>query len=141
MGLNIQPCNVAVTKKGVTAIPCGVDKYNSYRKWGTTSTVSQTSKFGVLRAGVWYEWARTNRHQYPTDPLNNWADQTLPNFAEQFWTNSYQPFVEYEFHVTPKLNITAGTKFSYYTISTKQYADDGKTIGPLAASNAAANPA
>ncbi|HEX7158341.1 MAG TPA: TonB-dependent receptor [Edaphobacter sp.] len=140
MGLNIQPCNVAVVKKGVTAIPCGVDKYNSYRKYGETSTLSQVSKFGVLRVGAWYEWARTDRHQYPTDPLNDWADQALPNFAEQFWTNSYQPFAEYEFHVTRKLNITAGTKFSYYTINTKQYADDGKTIGPLATSVSAANP-
>ena len=33
----IAPCNVPVTKKGVTAIPCGVDKYNSYRKYGETS--------------------------------------------------------------------------------------------------------
>jgi iron complex outermembrane receptor protein len=90
---------------------------------------------------MWYEWAATDRHQYPTDPLNNWADQQLPNFAEQFWTNSYQPFAEYEFHATQKLNITAGIKFSYYTITTKQYADDGKTIGPLVPSGATPNPA
>jgi iron complex outermembrane receptor protein len=131
LGLKIAPCNVAVVKKGITAIPCGVDKYNSYRKYGETSQVSQVSKFGVLRAGMWYEWAKTNRHQYPSDPVTNWTDQTLPNFAEQFWNNSFQPFVEYEFHVTKQLNITAGTKFAYNTISTKQYADDGKTIGNL----------
>jgi hypothetical protein len=80
---------------------------------------------------MWYEWANTNRHQYPSDPSNNWADQALPNFAEKFWTNSYQPFVEYEFHAIPKLTITPGVKFSYYTIGTKQFADDGKTIGNL----------
>ena len=131
LGIKIAPCNVAVVKKGVTAIPCGVDKYNSYRKYGETSQISQVSKFGVLRAGVWYEWAKTNRHQYPSDPVTNWTDQTLPNFAEQFWNNSFQPFVEYEFHVGSKLNITPGTKFAYNTISTKQYADDGKTIGNL----------
>ena len=83
----------------------------------------------------WYEWARTDRHQYPSDPLNNWADQTLPNFAEQFWNNSYQPFGEYEVHVTPKLNITPGVKFAYFTIDTKQYADNGKTIGGLGTNN------
>jgi iron complex outermembrane receptor protein len=141
LGLTIAPCDIPVTKKGVTAIPCGVDKYNSYRKYGETSTLSQVSKLGVFRAGVWYEWAATNRHQYPTDPLKNWADQTLPNFSEQFWTNSYQPFLEYEFHVTPKLSITAGTKFSYYKINTKQYADDGKTVGSLAPAGVTANPA
>ena len=130
-GITIAPCNVPVTKKGVTAIPCGVDKYNSYRKYGETGSVSQVSRFGIFRGGLWYEWAATNRHQYPSDPLNHWADQALPNFAEQFWTNSYQPFAEYEFHITPKLNLTPGTKFAYYTIATKQFADNGKTIGSL----------
>ncbi len=134
-GLTIAPCNVSVTKKGVTAIPCGVDKYNSYRKYGETSTISQISKFGILRAGLWYEWAATSRHQFPTDPLNNWADQALSNFNEQFWTNSYQPYAEYQFHVTRSLNVTAGTKFAHYNIATKQYADNGKTIGGLGTNN------
>jgi iron complex outermembrane receptor protein len=134
-GLAIAPCNVAVTKKGVTAIPCGVDKYNSYRKYGETSRISQISKVGIFRAGLWYEWAATSRHQFPTDPLNNWADQALSNFNEHFWTNSYQPYAEYQLHATRSLNITAGTKFAYYSIATKQYADDGKTIGSLGTNN------
>jgi iron complex outermembrane receptor protein len=140
-GIAVNPCNVALTKKGVTAIPCGVDKYNSYRKYGDTLNVSQVSKFGILRAGAWYEWALTNRHQYPSDPLNHWADQALPNFAENFWTNSYQPFIEYEFHPVKGLEITPGVKFSYYTIDTKQFADDGKTVGCLCATGTTGNPA
>ena len=134
-GLTIQPCNIQVVKKGVSALPCGVDKYNSYRKYGETSTLSQVSKFGILRAGIWYEWANTSRHQFPSDPLNNWADQALSNFNEKFWTNSYQPYGEYELHVTKSLNITAGTKFAYYNIDTKQFADNGKTIGGLGTNN------
>ena len=130
-GVAIKPCDVQVTKKGVTALPCAVDKYNSYRKYGETATISQASKLGVFRTGLWYEWARTDRHQYPSDPLNNWADQTLPNFAEQFWTNSYQPYAEYEFHATPKLNVTVGTKFAAYTFNVLHHADDGKTVGNL----------
>ena len=137
-GAAIAPCNVIATGKtskttGLTtyAEPCAVDKYNSYRKYGETAVLSQTSSFGVLRTGMWYEWAKTNRHQYPSDPLNNWADQPLPNFAEQFWTNSYQPYVEYEFHVTPTFNITAGSKFAYYTFDVLHHADNGKTVGPL----------
>ena len=74
LGLPVAPCNIAVTKKGVTALPCAVDKYNSYRKYGETSSLSQVSKFGIFRAGMWYEWARTNRHQYPTDPLSGSKD-------------------------------------------------------------------
>ena len=134
-GLTVAPCNVAVTKKGVTAIPCGVDKYNSYRKYGETGEISQVSKWGTFRTGMWYEWAKTNRHQYPSDPLNNWADQVLPNFAEKFNTNSYQPFAEFQFHATSKLTVTPGIKFAYYTIATQQFADDGKTIGNLGTGN------
>jgi iron complex outermembrane receptor protein len=130
-GTAIAPCNVGVTKKGVTALPCGIDKYNSYRKYGETSVVTQTSGLGVFRAGMWYEWADTNRHQYPSDPANGWADQPLPKFNESFWTNSYQPFVEYEFHVTPKLNITPGGKLAYYTFDVLHHADDGATVGEL----------
>jgi iron complex outermembrane recepter protein len=141
-GAAIAPCDVQVDKKGIYALPCGIDKYNSYRKYGETAQISQTTSFGTLRAGMWYEWADTNRHQYPSDPLNNWADQALPKFNESFWTNSYQPYAEYEFHVTPQFNITAGTKFAAYTIDVLHHADDGSTVGELTcASPTAACPA
>jgi len=126
-GALVQPCNVQVKGK----LPCAVDKYNSYRKYGETATVSQTSKFGVLRTGMWFDWARTKRHQYPSDPLNHWADQALSNFDETYYTDSYQPFAEYEFHVTPKFNITAGSKIADYTYDVIHKADDGKTVGNL----------
>jgi iron complex outermembrane receptor protein len=124
-------CNTP-NSKGV--LPCGVDKYNSYRKYGEISQLSWVSKYGVLNAGAWYEWAKTNRHQLPSDPLNNWADGILPNFAEKFDTNSYQPFIEYRYHATSKLDVTAGVKFAYYTISTQQFADNGGKIGNLGTS-------
>ena len=131
LGLPIAPCNVEKVKSGIGAYPCAVDKYNSYRKYGETSQLSQVSKFGILRAGMWYEWAKTNRHQYPSDPLDGYIDSPFPNFAEKFNTDSYQPFAEYELHVGPKLTFTPGVKFAYYTIETQQFADNGKKIGPL----------
>jgi len=130
-GVAPAPCSVGVVKKGVSALPCGIDKYNSYRKYGETLLVTQTSKLGVFRTGLWYEWADTNRHQYPSDPSNNWADQPLPKFNESFWTGSYQPYAEFEYHPTPKFNITAGTKFAAYTIDVLHHADDGATVGEL----------
>jgi iron complex outermembrane receptor protein len=130
-GVAIAPCNVQVVKKGISALPCAVDKYNSYRKYGETSVLTQTSQLGVFRTGLWYEWARTSRHQYPSDPLNNWQDQLLSNFDETFFTNSFQPYAEYEFHATKQLNITAGTKFSAYTFDINHKADNGKTVGNL----------
>jgi len=143
-------CNTIVPKlsksTGITtsAEPCGVDKYNSYRKYGETSQLSYVSKLGILRAGMWYEWANTNRHQYPSDPLTNWTDQPLPNFAEKFVTNSYQPFAEFQWNALPKLQITPGVKLAYYTIGTQQFADDGKTVGNLGTgpvNNSSGNPA
>jgi iron complex outermembrane receptor protein len=130
-GVAVAPCNLMVVKSGLAALPCGVDKYNSYRKYGETSVLTQTSKYGVFRTGLWYEWARTNRHQYPSDPLNNWTDQPLPNFDESFWTNSFQPYAEYEYHLTKQLNVTGGVKYAGYTFDILHRADNGKTVGPL----------
>jgi iron complex outermembrane receptor protein len=108
--------------------PCAVDKLNSYRKYGEITSLSNVSKHGVFRTGMWYEWATTNRYQIPSDPISH-VDDVLPNFHEQFWTNSYQPFAEYEWHATNKLNVTAGFKWAHYTQDLKQYADNGKTVG------------
>jgi iron complex outermembrane receptor protein len=110
---------------------CGVDKYNSYRTYGETSQLSQISRLGIFRAGMWYSWSNTNRHQYPSDPLQNWLDATFPNFSETFVSDAYQPFAEYEFHIGSKLSVTPGVKFDYYTIGTKQFADNGGKIGCL----------
>jgi iron complex outermembrane receptor protein len=137
-GVAIAPCDIPVVKSGVTAIPCGVDKYNSYRKYGETAIATQTSKFGVFRTGMWYEWARTDRHQYPSDPANGWADQPLPNFAEQFWTNSYQPYAEFEWHAAPNFNVTLGGKYADYSIDVLHHADDGKTVGGLSCASTTA---
>jgi iron complex outermembrane receptor protein len=125
----INPAN-CLPVKGIR--PCAIDKLNSYRKYGETSTVSQVSRYGVFRTGLWYEWATTNRYQIPSDPTTPArVDDVLPNFHEQFWTNSYQPFAEYEYHATPKLTLTGGFKFAYYNQTLKQFADNGKTIGNL----------
>ncbi|HLJ23477.1 MAG TPA: TonB-dependent receptor [Candidatus Acidoferrales bacterium] len=107
-----------------------VDKLNSYRKYGETSTISQVSKYGIFRTGLWYEWATTNRFQIPSDPVNR-ADAILPNFHERFYTNSYQPFAEYEYHVTQRLTLTAGFKYSYFNQNLTQFQDNGKTVGCL----------
>jgi iron complex outermembrane receptor protein len=114
--------------KGVRT--CAVDKLNSYRKYGETSTVSQVSKYGIFRTGLWYEWATTNRYQIPSDPITK-ADDVLPNFHERFYTNSYQPFAEYEYHATPKLTLVGGFKYARYNMDLTQYADNGKTVGNL----------
>jgi iron complex outermembrane recepter protein len=121
---------------GVVAKTCGVDKLNSYRKYGDITTVSQVSKYGIFRTGLWYEWATTSRHQIPEDPTTK-RDNPLPNFNETFYTNSYQPFAEYEWHPTLKLTVTGGAKFSRYTFDLKQLSDNGGAVGTLPAGQTA----
>jgi iron complex outermembrane recepter protein len=123
-------CSIAVNDANGVVPPCAVDKLNSYRKYGETSKISQTSKYGVFRAGMWYEWATSNRYQIPSDPITN-QDDAVPNFHENYWTNSYNPYVEYEWHPTRKLTLIAGDKYAYYTLDFKQYADNGKVVGNL----------
>jgi iron complex outermembrane receptor protein len=113
---------------GFSNLPCAIDKLNSYRTYGETSTVSQSSKYGVFRTGIWYEWSTSNRYQTPSDPITHY-DQPYSKFHENYWINSYNPFAEYEWHPTSKLSITAGFKYAYYTFALKQYADDGGVVG------------
>ncbi len=117
-------------KAGAISATSAVDKLNSYRKYGENFETSEVSKYGIFRVGLWYEWATTNRYQIPSDPLTH-VDATLPNFHEMFYTNSYQPYAEYEFHATQKLTITAGFKYSYFNQALTQYADNGKIVGSL----------
>jgi iron complex outermembrane receptor protein len=136
-------CNysAAPTAKATSAgFGCGVDKYNSYRTYGETSQLSQVSKFGILRTGLWYSRSYTNRHQYPSDPLQQWQDAVFPNFSETFVSDAYQPFAEYELHLGSKFSVTPGVKFDYYSIGTKQFADNGGKIGCLNTNCANASP-
>ena len=103
------------------------DKLNSYRKYGDTTSVSQASKWGVFRAGFWYEWANSDRYQTPTDP-RTWINLLSPNFHEKFITQSTQPFAQFEYHATRRLTVTAGGKMSNYNMHLLQYSDT-KTIG------------
>ena len=112
------------------AKPSGVDKLNGYRHAGDTLVVSKESKFGVFRTGLWYDWAYTDRYQYPSNILTQ-QDTPFGNFHEHFITQSFQPFAEYEWRATPKLVVTAGVKAADYKMSLNQYQDNGKTVGCL----------
>jgi iron complex outermembrane receptor protein len=122
---NKQNYNNSTTAVNATS---GIDKLNGYRKIGDIMYVSHDSRLGVLRTGLWYEWAYTDRYQIPTDP-RTWVNTPFGNFHEHFITQSWQPFVEFEFRVTPRLTITPGVKDAHYNMHLNQYADNGKTIG------------
>jgi iron complex outermembrane receptor protein len=108
----------------------GTDKLNSYRKVGNLLPLTQTSRFGVLRTGLWYEYAKTDRYQTPSDP-RTWVNAALPNFHEKFNTTTVQPYIEYSFKVSSQVTVTPGFKTSSFKQDFTQFADNGKTVGSL----------
>lgn len=111
-----------------TSYACTAAQMNDYHKYGEVGSISQTSRYGVFTAGMWYEWASTWRWGYPTNPYNN-QYAPLPTYREYFVTSSYQPYAEYSYRAIPRLTLTGGFKFAYYTQDFNQYPDNGKTIG------------
>ncbi|HTA45891.1 MAG TPA: TonB-dependent receptor [Bryobacteraceae bacterium] len=102
-----------------------VDKLNGYSKAGDVTSLTWESKWGIFRAGAWYEWAYTDRYQTPYNTVTN-VDVPTPNFHEHFITQSFQPFAEYEWRVIRQLSITAGIKSAYYNMNLNQYQDRSK---------------
>jgi iron complex outermembrane receptor protein len=121
---------VAYTANLSPAKPSGVDKLNGYRHAGDTATLSWASKWGIVRTGLWYDWAYTDRYQYPSNGILGWVDSPLPLFHEHFITQSFQPFAEYEWHATPKLSVIVGIKAADYNMALNQY-QDTKFVGCL----------
>ena len=66
-----------------TAKPSGVDKLNGYRHAGDTVILSKESKWGIFRTGVWYDWAYTDRYQFPSNILTG-LDTPLPQLPRAF---------------------------------------------------------
>jgi iron complex outermembrane receptor protein len=109
------------------------DKLNQYNRGGDITTLSQASKFGVFRLGAWYEYTTTDRFQQNADPRTEIDSPLLKDlrFHERFTTNSAQPYIEYQLVAIPRWTITAGVKSALYTMDLTQFADSGKTVGPL----------
>ncbi|MYM27987.1 TonB-dependent receptor [Duganella sp. CY15W] len=114
----------------VISTTSAIDKLNSYLTKGNLLRLSQESSLGILRTGVWYDYAKSYRYQIPSDP-RTWVDQAAPNFSETYKTTTVQPYVEYEFHVTPALRITPGVKYASYKQDFRHLQDNGGAVGPL----------
>ena len=121
------------------ATPSGVDKLNGYRHAGDTLILSKETKWGVFRTGMWYDWAYTDRYQIPSNIITQ-QDTPFGNFHEQFTTQSFQPFAEYEWHAARKLVIIAGVKAANYAMALNHY-QAAKIVGCLGGTTVKANTA
>ena len=82
---------------------------------------------GVLRTGLWSEYASTDRYQTPTIRARA-STAPLPNFHEMFGTTTLQPNAEYILQATPESH--AGIKLAPTSRTSLQLAD-AKTVGNL----------
>ena len=107
-----------------------IDKLNSYGTAGNLLRLARESTVGTARVGVWLDRADSNRYQIPSNPRTG-LDTLAPNFSEHYVTNTFQPYVEYEFKVSDALRITPGVKYALYQQHFDHLQDNGGAVGPL----------
>ncbi len=109
----------------------GYTKLNVYRIQGDILHLNQDLPFGQLRTGIWLEEAFTGpRARYDYNAINGAIDlrQTNPTahgfnpprnieYIQYSGWKQYQPFVDLEWRVTPKLTITPGLKYMNFDLS------------------------
>ncbi len=108
----------------------GYTKFNHYRVEGDILRVTQDLDFGTLKTGVWLEHSGTHRSRYDWD-LTASLTPTVPDFKEKTgatitapqninydqhssW-DQIQPFVDFDWRVTPELTISPGFKYLHFT--------------------------
>ena len=107
----------------------GYFKLNHYRVYGSITRLNYDLPFGQIRAGFYYDHADTRRERLQYDITQNRAPdprQSAPaqsnplalaniNYDQNSDWNNYQPFVDFEWRVTPDLTITPGIKYVQFT--------------------------
>jgi iron complex outermembrane receptor protein len=106
----------------------GYTKLNVYKIYGDILHLDQDLPFGTIKAGVWLETADTGpraRFDYDaTLSLNNlnnkvvdYRQKVIPGvpqyleYQQQSGWHQYEPFIDFEWKVTPDLTLTPGIKY------------------------------
>ena len=105
----------------------GYTKLNVYKIYGDILHLDQELPFGMIKAGVWLETADTGpraRYDYDataslgvTPRVVDYRQKVLPGVPQylEYLQNSgwhqYEPFVDFEWKVTPQLTVTPGIKY------------------------------
>jgi iron complex outermembrane recepter protein len=134
---------------GATVTPAagvlpGYDKLNEYRVFGNVFKATKQMETGLLRTGVWIENSVTQRHNQEENLLTGkllpgvtsggvtspGGVVTTGNFDRQdsAWHN-VQPFVEYEWKVSPTMTVTPGYKHMSNTIELASAWNQGSSVG------------
>jgi iron complex outermembrane receptor protein len=104
----------------------GYTKLNVYKIYGDVLHLDQELPFGMIKAGVWLETADTGpRARYDYDAtaslggpkVVDYRQKAIPGvpqyleYLQQSGWHQYEPFVDFEWKVTPQLTITPGIKY------------------------------
>ena len=108
----------------------GYTKWNHYRVEGDILRLTQDLSFGTLKGGLWMEHSGTHRARLDFD-LTASITPTVPDYKEKVgapatapqnvnydqhssW-DQVQPFVDFDWKVTPDLIISPGFKYLHFT--------------------------
>ncbi|MBV8659342.1 MAG: TonB-dependent receptor, partial [Burkholderiales bacterium] len=110
----------------------GYDKLNHYRVTGDIFKVTDQLAAGLLRAGIWYDHADTNRHNFGMDISTNtyatdFTTKGLKSNQKSGW-NQYQPFAEFEWSVDDSTVVTPGVKYMNFTRSVDAIFNQGSKV-------------
>jgi iron complex outermembrane receptor protein len=111
----------------------GYTKLNVYKIYGDILHIDQTIPWGVIKTGIWLETADTGpRARYDYDATRSLDQPTrtvdyrqpvlangIPQYIEyqqQSGWHQYEPFVDFEWKVTPELTLTPGLKYMHEKI-------------------------
>ncbi len=118
----------------------GSVKLNEYRTYGDTFMISNESTIGTFKAGLWYDTTTNHRYTYGINYDTTGAEQidltatalynaaapggnpaTLPGAPGYDYKyllvdkdTSFQPFAEYDWHVTPSLDLDGGVRYQSF---------------------------
>lgn len=112
-----------ITGTTVTNQMPGYTKLNEYSVFGNIFKATKETGSGLLRGGLWLEWADTQRASYDVNVLTmtgNYKESTAPKnvkYNQDSGWSQYQPFVEFEWAVADGLTITPGLKYMHTTLS------------------------
>ncbi len=106
----------------------GYDKFNHYSVYGNIAKARADVGFGTLIAGLWSEYASTERHQFARDMITtrpNYsntaaAQRAIPQNINYLQSSSWrqnQPFAQFEWRPIEGLKITPGVKYIQFTRS------------------------
>jgi len=89
----------------------------NFRAWGDTLRFQDDTPFGKLLAGVWVDYNRDFRWSETTDltkgniPVGSKSGTPYSYYINDTLT-TVQPYVEFDWNVTPNLTVTPGVRYS-----------------------------